>query len=167
MTSSFRDDNTKWLHFMKALPKVQALEVAIGIQAGSVTEAFTRVNPKTGGKRVRKAGQDLVLIALQNELGTRNIPARPFISTTSDERRTAWYARFDIGINKALYAMGAPNEGFEAAGQLATRDIQKKILAIKTPPNSPRTIEIKGSSDPLVDTGQMRQSIRHVVRPAQ
>ena len=151
MTSSFRDDSKKWLHFMKALPKVQGLEVAIGVQVDSVDEK----------------GQSIVLRALGNELGTRNTPARPFISTASDERRSAWWARFDQGMNKALYGNGATNLAHEWAGQVATRDIQKKILAIKAPPNSPRTIATKGSSNPLVDTGQMRQSIRHIVRPAQ
>ena len=30
-------------------------------------------------------------------------------------------------------------------------------------PNAPLTIELKGSSHPLIDTGQMRQSITYVV----
>ena len=32
------------------------------------------------------------------------------------------------------------------------------------PPNSPRTIAQKGSDSPLIDTGEMRKSITHVVR---
>ena len=32
------------------------------------------------------------------------------------------------------------------------------------PPNSPRTIAAKGSDSPLIDTGEMRKAITHVVR---
>ena len=166
MASSFKDDDRKWRNFMNALPKVSALEVAIGVQADSVTKREEKVNPVTGRRRIKEGGKSLVAIALANELGTGNIPARPFISSTSDERRSDWWRRFDMGNEKALLGGANPNLGFEWVGQLATRDIKRKIDSIKSPANSARTIETKGSSNPLIDTGQMRQSITHLVRTA-
>lgn len=41
--------------------------------------------------------------------------------------------------------------------------IQQKIRAIVTPPNSPVTIALKGSSKPLIDFGQMVNSVTYVV----
>lgn len=155
MTSFFKDNRKKWDHFTTTLPKMEALEVAIGIHEGDMTKG-----------QVGKPARSLALVAISNELGTRNIPARPFVSTAADENRIKWWERFDRGAEKSLTGGGNPNLAFEWAGQLATRDIQKKIASITTPPNSPRTIAIKGSDKPLQDTGQLRQSIRHVVRNA-
>ncbi len=36
--------------------------------------------------------------------------------------------------------------------------------ANKWPPNSPKTIAKKGSDSPLIDTGEMRKAITHVIR---
>ena len=49
-------------------------------------------------------------------------------------------------------------------GLEAAADVVDKINAIQTPPNTDATILKKGSSNPLVDTGHLKQSIRHEVR---
>ena len=151
MGSSFKDNSRKWDAFTKSLPAMEKLEVVIGIQAGDTD----------------KKTQDLLVTrAVANELGTRNIPARPFISTASDENRPAWWKRFDMTTNQVWQGRARPDDPFESAGQAATRDIQRKIDSIQNPPNSPRTIAMKGSSNPLINSGQMRQGIRHEVRRA-
>lgn len=151
MKSSFTDNNAKWLKFVKTLPEIEKKEVAIGVQADAVDE---------------ETGEYIAVRALYNELGTSTIPARPFISSSSDERRNDWWDKFEQGLNKALYGTASPDAPFELSGLLAQRDIQNKIRDIKTPALSPVTVERKGSSNPLIDTGQMRQSIRYEVRKA-
>lgn len=44
-------------------------------------------------------------------------------------------------------------------GRLAQGHIQAEIVALSTPPNAPSTIRKKGSSNPLIDTGAMRQAV--------
>ena len=44
-------------------------------------------------------------------------------------------------------------------GSFVASLISKKIVDIKSPPNSPKTIEDKKSSNPLIDTGQLKNSI--------
>jgi hypothetical protein len=44
-------------------------------------------------------------------------------------------------------------------GILAQGDIQGAITSLTSPPNSPVTIEIKGSSKPLIDSGEMRAAV--------
>jgi hypothetical protein len=151
MKSSLTDKNTKWLKFVKTLPEIEKKEVAIGVQADAVDE---------------ETGEYIAVRALYNELGTDRIPARPFISSTSDERRNDWWEKFEQGLNKALYGNASNDAPFELSGLLAQRDIQNKIRDIKTPPLAQSTIDLKGSSDPLIDTGQMRQSVRYEVRKA-
>lgn len=52
----------------------------------------------------------------------------------------------------------------ETAGEIAKRDIQKAIVDLDDPPNDPKTIKAKGSSNPLIDTSHMLQSVTYIVR---
>lgn len=48
-------------------------------------------------------------------------------------------------------------------GIVAQGDIQSEITSLRSPPNSAVTIARKGSSNPLIDTGAMRQAVTWVV----
>lgn len=52
----------------------------------------------------------------------------------------------------------------EAAGMAAVSKIKEAIIDLSDPPNAPSTIEAKGSSNPLIDTGHMKDSVTYVVR---
>ena len=56
--------------------------------------------------------------------------------------------------------------GLHRAGQVAENGARGWFTNPKNnwAPNSPATAEMKGSSNPLIDTGQMRKAITHVVR---
>jgi len=47
-------------------------------------------------------------------------------------------------------------------GEWFKSEIQNKIDILQSPRNAPSTIARKGSANPLIDTGQMKQSIAHV-----
>ncbi|MGH2612652.1 MAG: hypothetical protein ACRDFB_06330, partial [Rhabdochlamydiaceae bacterium] len=65
--------------------------------------------------------------------------------------------------NKILDGKSTTERSLGLIGQLMTKLIVQKIRAIVSPPNSPRTIAIKKSSKPLIDFGQMVQSVRYKV----
>lgn len=44
-------------------------------------------------------------------------------------------------------------------GIQAQGDIQREIGALRSPANSETTIRLKGSSNPLIDSGAMRQAV--------
>ena len=48
-------------------------------------------------------------------------------------------------------------------GILAQGDVQSTITSLSSPPNSPVTIKLKGSSSPLIDTGEMRARVSYSV----
>ncbi len=50
-------------------------------------------------------------------------------------------------------------QGLGLLGEKAKSDVQKKITLISSPPNEPSTRKQKGSSNPLIDTGALRQHI--------
>lgn len=50
-------------------------------------------------------------------------------------------------------------------GHIMVGDIQKEITDLQEPPNAESTIKKKnGKSNPLIDTGIMRNSVKHTVR---
>ena len=44
-------------------------------------------------------------------------------------------------------------------GIQAQGDIQKEIVSMRSPANSETTVRLKGSSNPLIDSGAMRQAV--------
>ena len=76
-------------------------------------------------------------------------------------------AAFTDGVRGAL--QGSPSaltNSLHMAGVIAVRAVQDKIVAGPFAPLQPRTVARKKSSRPLIDTGQLRQSVSYVVREA-
>ena len=98
-------------------------------------------------------------VAAGNEFGIQEqgIPERPFfrqsIAIMNDELPDVVKRFIDPT------AMELDNRGANIVGAYAADVIQQRIVDLKEPPNSPITIALKGSSNPLVDTGHMRQSV--------
>jgi hypothetical protein len=111
-----------------------------------------------------KVGGDIVSRALWNEFGTsRGIPERPFMRNSLRANREKY-----IEVLKALAAqivrgVTSLQESLSALGQEAAGDIQNEILTGNFVPNKPATIKAKGSSKPLIDTGQMLGSVTYEV----
>jgi hypothetical protein len=149
---SYVHDNDKgWKKLLEALPELANQSVKIGVQSDA------GINAKKG-KAVK-----IVDYAIYNELGTRRIPSRPFVSSTTDEKKNAWYAEMDKAINAALLGRLHPSAIMKRVGLMAQNDIQEKITTLSRPPNAPSTIKLKKSSNPLIDSGLLRRSIRFKV----
>jgi hypothetical protein len=124
--------------------------------------AHTRVGVHEG--ETREDGTDLVTVAAANEFGApkAKIPERSFIRSTVDEQRPK-VERIKEGIvRKALTGRVNVRHELSVLGEFAQAAIQKKIIDLRTPPNADSTKKRKGSDNPLVDKGQLHQSIRHV-----
>ena len=130
-----------------------SVEIAIGLPAGS-----------SGAGARYPDGTDLLDVAHDNEFGTSKIPERPFLraGVRSNVRRIKSVA------TEAVKAVNAGEIGIEDAselvGQEAEAGVKEYITALSSPPNAPSTIRKKGSSNPLIDTGLLRQSINYEVR---
>ena len=109
-------------------------------------------------------GANMADIATFNEYGTRTLPARPFIRTAIDENA----ASYEKMIKKGLGNLVKPGGAITLLNRLslqAVADVQRKIVQVKSPPNAASTIKAKKSSNPLIDTGRLRQSISAEIRP--
>ena len=105
----------------------------------------------------------VVDVAWMNEFGTEKIPSRPFLKTGT---RIAYeLLRKDIAraVKKTNNGKDLRKE-LKKIGEVARSIVQQTITEFSEPPNSPITIERKGSDNPLIDTGLMRASVNYKVR---
>jgi phage gpG-like protein len=107
----------------------------------------------------------LLEVAALHEFGApeANIPQRSFIRATIDEKR-ADIERLQFAVAKRV-ALGEITEAqaLNALGAKVAGWVKARIAAGIGPELAPATIAKKKSSKPLVDTGQLRSSITHVV----
>ena len=131
--------------------------VLIGFQEGTVTKSQVK------GNRRKQAGLNVAQIAAENEFGTSTIPARPFMTTSFDQNRDKISSAIAGEYDKIITGGSTVKRSLNLLGLFGVDLVQKKIREIRYPPNSPKTIAEKKSSKPLIDFGQMIQSVRHKV----
>lgn len=101
--------------------------------------------------------------AIWNEFGTRHIPERPFLRRAMSGNRSKYGLFLAARAKDIVEQRDTCERVINQLGLLAVGDIQHEITALRTPPNAPATIKAKGSSNPLIDTGEMRQSVTYRV----
>lgn len=141
----------------------------------TVRKTFIKVPDQisTGGPTSVKAGfpsgSANVDKAIYNEFGTRGgasgggwggpIPERPFMRNAMRNNRSKYVAAMKASVASILTGKTNLRSILAKLGALAAGDIQKEITALTSPPNSPVTVALKGSSKPLIDSGEMRGSV--------
>lgn len=110
----------------------------------------------------------LVQVAARHELGLDlpRVPQRSFIRDTFDENKNRYMSLAAKDAVRAMLGEIRDSDLLERVGLRMKADIQRRIARGIPPPNAPRTIARKGSSKPLIDTGQLRRSITFEVRRA-
>lgn len=100
--------------------------------------------------------------AMWQEYGTsRGIPERPFLRNTQYENESRWSQKTGQDIIQVFEGGLSSSAVLSNLGLLMVQDIRKTIDAGNFAPLSPATIAKKGSSKPLVDTGDMYGAITH------
>lgn len=125
---------------------------------------YVKAGILTDNKTLSVDGVPVVEYAIYNEFGTAKIPARPFVSTTHDEESKRWIATVDKTLEAMLLSKQRTQTELDILGRRMMTDIKRKIDSITSPPNSTDTIERKGSSKPLIDTGTMRKAVNYEVK---
>lgn len=106
-----------------------------------------------------EAGVTVAQVGAWNEYGTDLTPERSFMRTTMNERRREHRATIFRIVRRALKGDDAKRL-MGLLGQQVQNQVQAKIVSIQEPPNAESTINRKKSSKPLVDSGQLSQSIK-------
>lgn len=100
----------------------------------------------------------LVERAYKNHFGI-GVPARPFLDVGVEIVEDQWIKAAEKQMPKLADDKIKMDNILDIMGQLAVGGVQHYITALKNPKNSPYTIAMKGSSNPLIDTGNMRQYV--------
>lgn len=106
-------------------------------------------------------GTPVAMIAAVHEFGSpeQGIPERPFLRITPVKQRMK-YARLNrINLVKMLRGQMAVETALGQLGEMAKGDVQQEIRNGNFAPLKAETIRRKGSSKPLIDSGQMIQSV--------
>jgi len=91
------------------------------------------------------------------------IPERSFIRSGFDEQKDRYEKRAAKLLDKVLHLEMPVDTFFNTLGEYIAGQLQEYLTNIDRPPNHPFTIAQKQSSNPLVDSGRMRQAISHRV----
>jgi hypothetical protein len=94
-----------------------------------------------------------------------NVPARPFLIPGVTRAQTAAAVILRAGFQESIDNAQPVQVALDKAGVLAENSVKRWFTdpANGWAPNSAATIARKGSSQPLIDTGELRRSVTHVV----
>jgi len=119
--------------------------------------------PKSAGNY--EDGVHTATVAAVQEFGSADgrIPERSFLRAGIEDGRDKIIKAYE----KVLPQVSDGKMDIETAqslvGEIAVGHIKERISDGISPPNAQSTIDAKGSSTPLIDTGHLRQSITYVL----
>lgn len=126
--------------------------------------------PLTGPTQVHvgfpagKSDSDIVARAVWNHYGTsRGIPARPFMFNAIRKNKKNIKRYLNKTAPEVLRGESSLHMVLSRLGILTQGYVQDEITELRNPPNHPDTIRQKGSSNPLIDTGEMRGAVTYKV----
>lgn len=89
------------------------------------------------------------------------IPARPWLVPGVQSGTVEYLREIEKGVKKGDNL----DRVLEKVGIIAVGKVQQYMTDLKSPPNAPSTITKKGSSNPLIESGALRQSVTYSVSP--
>lgn len=134
---------------IRELDKLNELIVKVGFQQGEASE---------------DDGTDICDVAAWNELGTINIPSRPFMRDTVENNENEISDFMKKEVLDIVKNGKTAEQAFKEIGIKVKDLMQQTITEGNFTPNAPSTIRKKGSSKPLIDSGRMRQSVNYVIK---
>jgi hypothetical protein len=162
-------------------PTVRVERKKHGRGAAGIASLLPGPNKVAVGLPAGEADQDVINRAIWNEFGTRGgasgggwggpIPERPFMRNAMRSNRDSYKAAMKASAKTIVREIAAGKSAADAKtmalrklGIKAQGDIQAEITSLSSPPNSPVTIALKGSSNPLIDSGELRAAITYKIK---
>jgi phage gpG-like protein len=175
-SSGFTINRKGWDELMKVVHSARDNQqlVAVGIQGEKASEPHRPPVERASGRGKRgvmigpmaQTETTNVLIGGVHEFGTMNgrVPERSFIRSTMHAQEVkikGWCAALMKQVVELKITV--PN-ALGKLGELLTAEMKRTIRAGIPPALKQETIDRKGSSKPLIDTGQLLNSITYEVR---
>ena len=111
-------------------------------------------------------GTPIWLYMTYNEEGVPalNIPARPFMAQAFQNNSQKYEQMMDRGVVDVISSRGTMANVLTRIAVEMHNDIKRELLSGNFAPNAPSTVERKGSSLPLFDTGAATSAVTFEVR---
>lgn len=91
------------------------------------------------------------------------IPARPFIRGTFDKRKDEIDKLSKQCIENIVFKEMTAYQAYKILGEELVNLTRDYLTNLSKPANNPSTIKKKGSSNPLIDTGELRKRITYKI----
>lgn len=136
----------------------QKLVTTVGVQGAKADEDHGGIT------NARLAGVHEFGAIIKITRGEIAIPERSFIRATID-KKDLYKNEIRALATKVLQGAFDAGTALRVLGEKISSDIKATIEHGIDPPNAASTIARKGSSKPLIDTGELKNSITYDVRP--
>ncbi len=136
--------NPKYERAEKELKKLRNAYTDIGIHEGAIG----------------KDGEELVIRAAVNELGSSKTPSRPYMRSWFDGELKRIKAFSERLLGKVADGRMSADDALKRLGKFGVNGIRDSIQLFNAPPNAPSTVKKKGHNDPLIDTRELLNNIK-------
>lgn len=109
-------------------------------------------------------GISIVEVGAINEFGTNKIPARSFVRVPIQNAKKSIFKLVALESKKLYSLKSSVSISLETIGIMMSDKMKESFTNNNWKENAPYTVEKKGSSTPLINSGQLRQSITFEVR---
>lgn len=142
MTSPVRDIDKGYRSILSVMRDLDGLQMTAGVPAS--------------------AGEDVVTYGAANEFGTDTIPERSYLRSTLDANRAKYAKMAAKALKQAMGGKPIIVAAQRVADEMA-QDVKRTILSGVSPALDAATIKAKGSSQTLIDSGKLLNSITGTV----
>ncbi|QTL96557.1 hypothetical protein GM661_00520 [Iocasia frigidifontis] len=101
---------------------------------------------------------------LRNDTDKITIPERSFMRAGFDTKKKDFQKTGEEIVYKVIGLKITPKAGLDILGNYIVTQLQEYLTKISRPPNHPFTAQQKGSSNPLIDEGRLKQAITYKIR---
>lgn len=152
---TIRERDLGWSRIVREMGAAGRARVYVGIQGAKGSAIHDAESKLTNAE---------LGAVLEHGTTDGHIPARPFLRGTVDARESR-YRKLLRGAADAVASGRMPlAQALGLVGEVVVGDVKQAIADGVPPPNAESTVIAKGSGKPLIDQGQLRNSITYDVR---
>jgi|GEM_PF-1329345 len=153
---------------IKNLLRDSEARILVGMPSGQMHVEVVHDEDAKGKRKTSTVATDVELSDLAREMhfGSKRTPARPFLTDGIEANKKELSEALAKEAQKIIMGTGA---NWDKIGTMAVGAVQELVRSDfykERKPNSKKTIEIKGSNTPLIDGGNLINSLTYVVESA-
>ncbi len=133
------------------------VQILVGFPSGLM---HTSVDKETGESKTEETAE----LAKRLSFGDEKTPARPFLDDGIESQKENLMAEFKTQVVKV---QNGEKANWDKVGTMAVGAVQNFVRGDyyrSNVPNAPKTVELKGSDTPLIDTAAMLNSTTFIVQ---